>query len=105
MPGLTVIHRDGSMGTVEVPAGTTALDAIRLREPDDFFGLCGGGLSCGTCHVYVDGRHFKDLAPPSPQEDRLLGLSQHRQPTSRLSCQIRLTDALDGIRATLAPDD
>ena len=59
---------------------------------------CGGCLSCATCHVYVDDRFFPLLSPPSADELELLtGVTAERRPQSRLSCQIPMTAALDGL--------
>jgi 2Fe-2S ferredoxin len=67
-------------------------------------GNCGGCCSCGTCHVFVDPSDIARLLPIQPQEHDLLGVHEDRCPTSRLSCQIKLTDELDGLSVTVAPE-
>jgi 2Fe-2S ferredoxin len=67
--------------------------------------LCGGCCSCATCHVHVDPDFAALLPPMSEDENDLLDSSDHRNETSRLSCQIHLTAALDGLRVTIAPED
>ena len=72
---------------------------------DELLALCGGCCSCATCHVHVD-PSFKDKLPPmSEDENDLLESSSERNETSRLSCQIPFTDALDGMKVTIAPED
>ena len=62
---------------------------------------CGGACSCATCHVYVDEAWFGRLPPPSEEEEDLLYSTLDKKPTSRLSCQILLSDELDGLKVTL----
>lgn len=64
---------------------------------------CGGACSCATCHVYVDSAWLPKLPPPEPIEDGMLDCVLDRRPNSRLSCQIRLRDELDGITVNV-PD-
>ncbi len=84
------------------------LDGWRVMEVIRDWGLnikaeCGGACSCATCHVWVDEDWFSMLAAPSDDEEDLLASTIDRKPTSRLSCQILLSDELDGRRVTLAP--
>lgn len=84
------------------------LDGWRVMEVIRDWGLnikaeCGGACSCATCHVYVDGAWFDKLTPPSHDEEDLLYSTLDKKPTSRLSCQILLSDELDGLKVTLAP--
>lgn len=69
----------------------------------DLTAQCGGCASCGTCHVYVDDRWLTKLKPVGENEDAMLDAVEQRQENSRLSCQIELTDELDGLTVTLAP--
>jgi 2Fe-2S ferredoxin len=81
------------------------MEAIRDGGFDELLALCGGCCSCATCHVHVDPA-FADLLPPmSEDENDLLDSSDHRDPTSRLSCQLPLTDALDGLKIRIAEED
>ena len=67
--------------------------------------VCGGNCSCATCHVYVAEAWLPRLEKQAPDEFELVEFSAHYQPNSRLSCQIEMGDALDGIEVTLAPED
>jgi 2Fe-2S ferredoxin len=80
------------------------MEAIRDHGVDELLALCGGCCSCATCHVYVDRDFVAALPPMSSDEDDLLDSSDVRDDRSRLSCQIVLNDALDGLRVTIAPE-
>lgn len=105
MPRITIIDREGSRRIVDAESGLSLMENIRDAGIDDLLALCGGCLSCATCHVYVEGADADRLEPMSEDEDDLLESSDHRQPSSRLSCQILITDAFEGFTAQLAPED
>jgi len=105
MPKLTVITRSGEESTVEAESGLTVMEAIRDNGFDELLALCGGCCSCATCHVHVDPAFSAMLPPMSEDEDDLLDSSDDRDETSRLSCQIPFTDALDGLRVRIAEED
>lgn len=102
-----VSDRSGTERAVDVaPApGLNLMEAIRDAGFDELTALCGGCCSCATCHVYIDEQALAELSPLSADEDDLLDGSDYRTAKSRLSCQVQLTDALDGLRVTIAPDD
>ena len=105
MPQLTVTTREGDERTVSAADGLSLMEAIRDNGFDELLALCGGCCSCATCHVHVD-PEFLDLLPPmSRDEDDLLDSSDDRDQTSRLSCQVPFTQALDGIRVRIAEED
>ena len=84
------------------------LDGWRVMEVIRDWGLnikaeCGGAASCATCHVYVDEAFMDKLAPMSEDEEDLIYSTMDKKPNSRLSCQILLSDKLDGLKVTLAP--
>jgi len=81
------------------------MEVIRNSGVDELRALCGGCCSCATCHVYVDPDFVAQFPEMNEDESALLDSSNHRTDTSRLSCQIRFTDALDGLRVTIAPED
>ncbi|MGY0576163.1 2Fe-2S iron-sulfur cluster-binding protein [Bradyrhizobium sp. RDM12] len=81
----------------------TLMEAIRDAGLN-LTGQCGGCLSCGTCHVYIDDSWPTKLKPASENEDAMLDVVEGRRKNSRLSCQIELTDELDGLTVTLAPN-
>ena len=105
MINLTAKDRSGSSITLQLKAQGTLMEAIRDSGMETEFALCGGSCSCATCHVVLDQEHFADLPPASEDELDLLNGSDARQPTSRLSCQIHVSDILDGATVTVAPGD
>jgi 2Fe-2S ferredoxin len=100
---LIIRTRSGEERVVQAPQDRTLMEVIRENGFEDLLALCGGCCSCATCHVYVDPAHVARLPAMSADEDELLAGSDVRQPTSRLSCQVRVTGALDGLRVTIAP--
>ena len=105
MPQITVVNQAGEESTVDAPVGRTLMEVIRDNGFDELLALCGGCCSCATCHVHVD-PEFAGLLPPlTADEDDLLDSSDDRDASSRLSCQIPFTDALDGLRVRIAAED
>jgi len=105
MPKLIVINRDGVETAVEARTGNSVMEAIRDNGFDELLALCGGCCSCATCHIYVEPEFAALLPALSEDESDLLDSSDHRNEQSRLSCQIRMSDALDGLRVIIAPED
>ena len=105
MPKLIVTTREGETKELEGSTQVSVMEVIRDAGIDELMALCGGCCSCATCHIVVDPAFADKLSPMSSDEDDLLDSSDHRQPTSRLSCQVMFTDALDGLRVTIAPED
>src|SRR5215207_2748766 len=105
MPSLTIVTRDGTERIVEGRSGWSVMENIRDNGFDELLALCGGCCSCATCHVHVDEAWLDSLPPMGPDEDDLLDSSDHRKLNSRLSCQIRFSDALDGLKVQIAPED
>lgn len=98
MPTLIFTTHDGEPYTVDAPSGSTAMAAALSGGVPGIDADCGGGCSCGTCHVIVDPAWIHALPPIEPMEEGLLDFVPDRQEGSRLSCQITLSDALDGMR-------
>jgi 2Fe-2S ferredoxin len=96
MPKMVFIERDGTRKEVEAPLGLSVLE-IAHRNSVDIEGACEGSLACSTCHVIVDGAWFAKLAKPTEDEEDMLDLAFDLQETSRLGCQLIMTDALDGL--------
>lgn len=105
MAKLVVVNRAGEEKTVEAAAGLSVMEALRDNGFDELLALCGGCCSCATCHVYVDEAFADKVEPMSEDENDLLDSSDHRNAFSRLSCQIHMTDALDGLKVTIAAED
>lgn len=104
MPNIHVTDRSGAKHDIAGSNGLSVMETIRDGGIDELLALCGGCLSCATCHVYVDESQLDRLPPISADEDDLLDSSGHRRPTSRLSCQLPV-DQLDGLRVTIAPEE
>jgi 2Fe-2S ferredoxin len=100
MPKMVFIERDGTRKEVEAPLGLSVLE-IAHRHGIDIEGACEGSLACATCHVIVEGDWFAKLASPTEDEEDMLDLAFDLQETSRLGCQIVMTDALDGLTVKL----
>ncbi|MCW1381260.1 2Fe-2S iron-sulfur cluster-binding protein [Novosphingobium sp. KCTC 2891] len=105
MPKLVVVNRAGEEKTIEVDAGLSVMEAIRDNGFDELLALCGGCCSCATCHVYVDPAFGDKIPAMSEDENDLLDSSDHRNETSRLSCQVQITGDVDGLKVTIAPED
>lgn len=105
MPKLLVTDRAGSERALDGEAGLSVMEVIRDAGFDELLALCGGCCSCATCHVYVDPSFAEALPKMSEDENDLLDSSDHRQANSRLACQVRLIDALDGLSVQIAPED
>ena len=96
MPKMVFVERDGTAKEVDAPLGLSVLE-IAHRHGVDIEGACEGSLACSTCHVVVDTGWFAKLAKPTEDEEDMLDLAFDLQETSRLGCQIVMTEALDGL--------
>lgn len=103
MPRIIIVDRDSDTRVeAEAPAGTSVLE-IAQQYGFDVEGACEGAMACSTCHVIVAPEFHDRLPPPSEEEADMLDLTAGLTPTSRLGCQIELTDDLDGLTVTLPP--
>ena len=100
MPKVTFISPDGERTTLEPPPGLSLLEIAR-KYNIDIEGACEGSLACSTCHVIVDSEWFDSLDEATEDEEDMLDLAFGLTETSRLGCQIIVTDELDGITVTL----
>lgn len=96
MPKVIFINPDNSKLEVIAPIGLSLLE-VAHRHNIDLEGACEGSLACSTCHVIIDPAWFESLPEPSEDEEDMLDLAFGVTKTSRLGCQIRLTEELDGI--------
>jgi 2Fe-2S ferredoxin len=96
MPQIIFVERDGSHRTVDAPVGLSVLE-IAHKHGVDIEGACEGSLACSTCHVIVDPAWFTKLARASEDEEDMLDLAFGLEKTSRLGCQIVMSEALDGL--------
>lgn len=104
MSKVYVVDRSGKEEAIDIQPGETLMQVISNAGVVDLQALCGGVCACATCHVYIDETSCA-LTAFDEDEDALLDGSEHRQKNSRLSCQIRLTDQHDGLKAVIAPED
>ncbi|HWT98937.1 MAG TPA: ferredoxin family 2Fe-2S iron-sulfur cluster binding protein [Terriglobales bacterium] len=100
MPKMTFINTDGSRQEVEAPVGLSVME-IAHRNNVDLEGACEGSLACSTCHVVVDSEWYDVLEPASEDEEDMLDLAFGLTHTSRLGCQIKMTEELDGLTVSL----
>lgn len=95
------IEPDGSRKAVTATPGTPLMNVAIENNVDGILGECGGNAACATCHVYVDDAFLALLPPPEISEEQMLeATASERKHNSRLSCQLRLTEPLDGIVLT-----
>ena len=96
MPKMVFIERDGTRREVEAPLGLSVLE-VAHKHGVDIEGACEGSLACSTCHVIVDPSWYGRLARATEDEEDMLDLAFGLEKTSRLGCQIVMTEALDGL--------
>jgi 2Fe-2S ferredoxin len=97
MPKVTYIQPDGSATTVDARPGATVMETAIDNDIEGIVAECGGACSCATCHVYVEPEWLEKLPSPDGLEDGMLDCVLDRHSNSRLSCQVEVTEALDGI--------
>jgi 2Fe-2S ferredoxin len=100
MPKMTFIERDGTRREVDAPLGLSVLE-IAHKHGVDIEGACEGSLACSTCHVIIDPAWFSRLTGPTEDEEDMLDLAFGLERTSRLGCQIVMTEQLDGLTVKL----
>ena len=100
MPKLIFVNSEGTERSVEAENGLSVMEIARDNDLE-IEGTCGGSISCCTCHVIIDKDWFSIVGGPNPDEEDMLDLAVGLQPTSRLSCQIEVTNELDGLRMTI----
>jgi 2Fe-2S ferredoxin len=98
MAAVTYVDYQGTRQTLDVPNGDTVMQAAVSHLLPGIIGECGGALACATCHCYVDTAWIDRVGPPSAMETEMLeSAASPTKPGSRLSCQITVSDALDGL--------
>ena len=97
MPKITYIEHDGTERSVDAELGATVMETAIRNSVPGIVAECGGACSCATCHVHVDEAWSEKVGPPSPMEEDMLDFAFDVRPTSRLSCQIKVADELDGL--------
>ena len=97
MPKITFVEHDGTLRTVDAEVGSTVMEAALRDGVTGIVAECGGGCACATCLVHVDDAWIKIVGAASQEEEEMLDTAFDVKPTSRLSCQIKVTEALDGL--------
>jgi 2Fe-2S ferredoxin len=97
MPKITYVQPDGKQQTVEAENGLTVMEVAKKNMIDGVDAECGGACACATCHVYVDAAWREKVGKPSAMEEDMLDFAFDVREESRLCCQIKVTDALDGL--------
>ncbi|MDR6291132.1 MULTISPECIES: ferredoxin family 2Fe-2S iron-sulfur cluster binding protein [Inquilinus] len=100
MPRIIFIEPDGNRREIDAPAGLSIME-IAHKYDVDLEGACEGSLACSTCHVIVEPDWYARLQPAREDEEDMLDLAFGLTKTSRLGCQIIMTDALDGLTVRL----
>jgi len=101
MPRIAFIGTDGTRREIDAPAGVTLMETAREHGVRGIVAQCGGACACATCHIYVSPQWMAKLPPAEDMEEGMLESAWEPRPNSRLSCQIHLTGALDGLEVTV----
>jgi 2Fe-2S ferredoxin len=97
MASITYIQHDGGEMTIDVKNGQSVMEGAIRNDVPGIDADCGGACACATCHVYVDPEWLSKLGPPNPMEASMLDFAENREASSRLSCQVKVNDAMDGL--------
>jgi ferredoxin, 2Fe-2S len=97
MANITYIDPDGTVRTVDGELGSTVMETAIKNNVPGIEAECGGACACATCHVYVDDAWRAIVGDPSPMEEDMLDFGYDVKPSSRLSCQIKITPELEGL--------
>jgi 2Fe-2S ferredoxin len=101
MPRIVFIEPDGDRRELQAPLGVTLMEVARQNNVRGVVAQCGGACACATCHVYIDPSWLAKLVPREEMEEGMLELAWEPRDNSRLSCQIHITPALDGLTVTV----
>jgi ferredoxin, 2Fe-2S len=97
MTKITFTDAQGTIYPTEAVNGSTVMETAVMNGVPGIVAECGGACTCATCHVYVDDAWVETIGPPSAMEEDMLDFAFDVKPTSRLSCQIKVRDQLDGL--------
>jgi ferredoxin, 2Fe-2S len=101
MPKISFLEPGGARREIDAPLGVTLMEAARQNDVQGIEAQCGGACACATCHVYIDPQWMSRLEPREEMEDAMLDIAWERRDTSRLSCQIHVTEELEGLHVTV----
>ncbi len=102
MPQITIIGNDGRSVTVTAKSGHSLMEVAVDNEITGMVAECGGACACATCHAYIDPAWLDRMPPMQDMEDAMLDSALDRRENSRLTCQIEVSDLLDGLVVTIA---
>lgn len=106
MPNITITDIEEQKRTVDVESGLSLMETLRDLGYEEILAMCGGCCSCATCHVYVDDTNCTTLEPMEEDEEMIVEMTDnYNAESSRLSCQIELTDEHDGLQVTIVETD
>ena len=105
MPKITYVDVDGTRYDCEVASGLSLMEGAINNGVPGILAICGGSCACSTCHAYIDDAWAERVCGPNDIEDATLDLANDRRPTSRLTCQVEITDGLDGLVVHVAKND
>jgi 2Fe-2S ferredoxin len=105
MARITYIDQAGTRYSVEVPAGSTLMEGAIDHGVPGIVAECGGACACATCHAYIDQAWLPRVPAMEAMEDAMLDSAMDRRANSRLTCQLEVTDELDGLVLTVAPNE
>lgn len=97
MTKVTFVQPDGSQKEVDAENGSTLMETAIRNDIPGVIGECGGACTCATCHVYVAEDWTKRVGPPTMMEEDMLDFAYDIRPSSRLSCQVKISDELEGL--------
>ena len=103
MAKITYVELSGKEHVLEVEPGYSVMQGAINNNVRGIIAECGGACSCATCHVYIDEAWADKVEPKGEMEEAMLEAVMDEQPTSRLSCQIKVTEALDGLVVRMPP--
>ena len=101
MPQITYVDHNGAEHAIEVKVGLSVMEGAIKHDVPGIDADCGGACACATCHVFVDPAWTERTGSPTAMEESMLDFAEGVQPNSRLSCQIKVTPELDGLRVSM----
>lgn len=105
MPKITYVDVNGKRNECDIATGISVMEGAIQNGIEGILAICGGSCACSTCHSYIDDAWVGVVGQPDEIEDSTLELAFDRKPNSRLTCQIEVTDALDGLVVHVAQND
>ncbi len=105
MPKIVYIDVDGERHECEVDVGLSVMEGAIANDINGILAICGGGCACSTCHSYIDDAWTERVGPPNDVEASTLELASDTRPSSRLTCQIEVTENLDGLIVHVANNE